>query len=253
MATQTFKFENYLLDGYIQGWSESIPQRIESVQVPRREGVLQSYGIPDYKRVTLMGLITARAATCLRTLEDTMIGSLRNTTGRSPVGKLRIWNDRYIEAQLDGYNREYILGHNFTAAQFQAVFAAATPYWLADTCSTDTRGTSSTSLTYSLTGGGTAKAPMRISLTAGANGIGAGLRFVNVTSNLFMQFSSCMSSGDVLILDTESLTAEKNGSNALVNITGDFLSLLPGANSINYIGTSCSSGSISVEWRDRWA
>lgn len=252
MATQIFKFENLNLDAYVQAWSESIPQRIESVQVPRRDGVLLSDGRPNLKRVTLRGLLTNATSTGLRTAEDTLLSSLRNSTGSSPTGKLRVWDDRYLNAQLDGYDREYAPGHRGTAVKFQAVFAAATPYWLADTCSTDSRSTSSTTLTYSLTGGGTANAPPKITLTAGQNGIGAGLRFTNLMANQFLTFASSMSSGDVLVLDCENLTAVKNGTNVLAQVTGDFFSILPGSNSIKFDGTSCSSGSISTEWRNRW-
>lgn len=247
MPTFGCQFGSYSFNA--SGWSESVTQRVETVAVPRRDGVLASEARPEAKRITVNGVLTAASATSLRTLEDAMVAAFRYPSAASPIAELRLWDDRHIDAQLDSWQRQYE-PNLLTAMRWQAGFIAATPYYISDTLTEQSVSPSATSSTFAVTGGGNAPTYPTVTITA-ATDINAGCRVVNVTNNEYIQYSAALHTGDVLILDHENLTAKDNGANVLASIVGDFFAIAPGANELRWQGSS-SAVTIELDWRDRW-
>lgn len=66
------------------------------------------------------------------------------------------------------------------------------------------------------------------------------LREVRFSIESMLGFIGQLSPGDVLIIDLKDMTATLNGLNAVDKISGEFFSLLPGANFIKYQDTAAS-------------
>jgi phage-related protein len=246
MASILFKFENFTF--VASGWTDSHSQRIEQVVIPRRDGALVSLGRPDVKRISIQGMLTAATAALLRTAEETMLAAFRNTAGGTPVGKLRRWDDKYILAQLDSWN--FAPNQNLKVGQYQASFLAASPYWQSDTLNSQNNTPNADPYTCTLTGAGTAPAMPIFTVTA-TNTVGAGLKLVNGTANMYLQLNAAMTTGDVLVIDCDAITAAVNGVNVLASLGGDFWPILPGANTITVTGLN-GIATVNTQWRDCW-
>ena len=62
-----------------------------------------------------------------------------------------------------------------------------------------------------------------------------------------MTYTGEVTASDLLIIDTEKLTATFNGANALVNYNGVFPKLAVGDNTV-----TVSGGTVKVIWLNRW-
>jgi predicted phage tail component-like protein len=68
-------------------------------------------------------------------------------------------------------------------------------------------------------------------------------RLVNTTMGLDMMFDVTLESGELLVVDAKKRTARKGTADVLTKMTGDFLRLAPGPNSLT------SYGAYSIAWR----
>jgi Phage tail protein len=251
VPTQVFKFGDYDFSDNADGWSEATPQIIASTPVPRRAGGIASEGIPGTKRVTIRGSLIAADPAALRALEDQVLLSFRNTTGNEtgPVNKLRVFDDRYVNAQLDSWQRDYGVG--MTSLVFNAVFQSADPYWVSDTLNSQTTSPVVTSQVIVVSAHGSAPSPPSAIRVTATRGMAAGTRLSNLTANKWFQYGAFLATGDVLNVDAETLTVTKNGVTALTDFTGDFWVLVPGDNQLRY-DAATTAGQLTFEWRDRY-
>ena len=120
----------------------------------------------------------------------------------------------------------------------------------------ETENTQSFSVTqspqsFNLNAGGNWNALPVLELTANASlsdpSFSDGTRTLSIDTDLV--------TGDQLVIDSESRTVSKNGTeNLLGQTTGDFPELTPNASSLDYSDNTAGnpSGTLKVTWRDRW-
>lgn len=72
----------------------------------------------------------------------------------------------------------------------------------------------------------------------------------NLTTGERIEYDGTIAASQTLILDSENQTATLNGLNVFDKISGDFITLAPGRNSIQYVPTSQSaSNTTTMKWR----
>lgn len=61
-----------------------------------------------------------------------------------------------------------------------------------------------------------------------------------------------INAGETLILDTAKLTATKNGANVLANISGTFMPLWSGINSVYWLANNGAAANVTFKYHARW-
>lgn len=72
----------------------------------------------------------------------------------------------------------------------------------------------------------------------------------NLTTGDHITYDGTISENQVLVLDSENQTATLNGLNVIDKVSGDFITIAPGLNKIQYLAPSASeSNSALLQWR----
>lgn len=72
----------------------------------------------------------------------------------------------------------------------------------------------------------------------------------NLTTGDKMTYNAAIAEGQTLSLDSEAQTADLGGLNVFNNISGDFITLAPGLNIIQYIAPSATAANVAMlKWR----
>lgn len=97
------------------------------------------------------------------------------------------------------------------------------------------------------TGGGTINYPGTLPAPIMVTVQGPAVNPEVIVRSQSMKYVGSLAAGDVLVIDTEKLTVELNGQNALPSFSGAFPWLEPGANAV-----TVSSGTVTIRWKTRW-
>ena len=104
--------------------------------------------------------------------------------------------------------------------------------------------------TFTVTNAGTAIARPIITVTNDSSNI-TSLIIENLTTGQKISYTGTLATGNDVVIDTDLLTVENNGTGDLGNVTNEIgIFLYPGANEIKVTGIV--SGDIDVDWHDRW-
>ena len=251
MPTQRFEFGGYDLSEWVEAWSASTPRRVEESAVPRKDGVLVNDAKSGARRITLRGTVSAETPAALRSLWDQVLAGLHNTTGNetSAIAKLRVWDDRYVNAQLDAIREDYLTG--LVGITFEASYIAGEPYWIADAVSSSLVTPATSSYTFSVVvGGSRPTAPLGIIITAG-NALPPGMSVTNLTTGETWVYDHILDSSAALTVNHQDITVTKAGVNALDGFAGAFFALRPGPNTLQ-LAAETTAHTVQVVWQDRW-
>jgi phage-related protein len=115
----------------------------------------------------------------------------------------------------------------------------------------DVREVTASPSLWDLASEGTADAPLWIKIENLADPLAAGFQLA--CAGRVMGYIADLASGAVLILNSATLQATLNGTNALHAVVGDFLRLQPGTNALTYSDSAATRQlRVTVSWRDRW-
>jgi len=89
----------------------------------------------------------------------------------------------------------------------------------------------------------------QVTIAVNTSASAAALAYVTRT----LGYTGNLSSGDRLVIDTDRMTVKLNGADVRANMTGDFVKLFPGTNTIKYEDSDGSRNiSLDVEHEPRW-
>lgn len=177
---------------------------------------------------------------------DTLKAGLQNGSQ-----KFTLDEDRYIMAQMTSFDYKYVKLSNF--ATWTATFQAAYPYWLSESATVSDE-TPTSGVAYDVVNAGNAPARCKIVFTAPAGGIADNLVFENITRSEGMNFRGTVAAGTNLEVDnrydTNFFEVLNNGTDDHVNFEGDFITLSPGTNSVEFTGEAGTQ--VVITFRSAW-
>lgn len=219
------------LSDAIDEFSEAVDTRLNSMQVPKRHGVLISeVPVLNGRVIRTKGRIQAQNFAILRGTLDTM-GRLLNS-GRQ---KLRISDDRYINAYKQSFAYGYVPGGALCAADFSIDFICDDPFWYEDTVQSEAFVLSSADVavgggnyrkTVQITNGGEVFVYVDLTVAADQGGDIDKVIVRNTTqANRTFEYDGTILAGKSLVVDSNNFTVTNNGVEDLTNWQGYWFAL----------------------------
>lgn len=210
--------------------------------------------IPIAKRksmsVRVRGSITGTEYDNLRSNLDALKNSLESAAEQN----LTLDDDRYMAVQYRGFSYAYKTLRTFADFSFELV--ASDPFWYSQTLQADTRSPASGS-GYTIANAGNAPTRVKITMTNNSGGaIANDIQLENQTAAETLNYRGSLANTKVLIVNNRvgatDLAVTNDGSDDIVNMEGDFLTLNPGNNTIVFTCAGAPNVSVKLEWRDAW-
>jgi phage-related protein len=245
MANLGFKFGSYSFSGtgaLIYDYEIKGGSRINQQVIPLRDGAQINEALISPVQVTLKGTLNGSSPANLRDKKDLMFKYLLIGTQN-----LYIWDDRYINAQVQSLNYDYKAAMSYMP--FQVTFIAGTPFWVAVSTTTNQQTISANPTSYSITTSGSAYARPIVTFIANQGGTIANFSFENSSTDESFSYIGSVALNGTLEIDCENFVVEKNNSDDIANFNGDFLRLINGANAMTYSGGNCT---LLVTWYNRY-
>lgn len=197
-------------------------------------------------KIAVSGDVAGTSYANLLTNIDTLKAGLQD--GKQ---KFTLDTDRYIMAQMVSFEYKYKKLETF--ATWKATFDAPYGFWLSESATVDSRvPTSGTA--YAITNNGNAPARCKIIFTAPAGGIADNLVFENITTGEGMSFRGTIVAAKDLEIDnrydTDDFEVLNDGADDHTNFEGDFITLNPGVNSVEFTGEA--STDVAITFRDTY-
>jgi phage-related protein len=212
-----------------------IPQRdgVNIVKIPRKESI----------PVNISGTISGTSHDALVAKTDILNKVM--DTGRQ---QLKILSDRFLNAVMTSFDIDYRPGSGLRVLDFSVDFIGDEGVWQSATLDTTNATTDDTSV--SITNNGTAKTPIKVTVTAPGGGLTA-FTLKNATSDKTLTWSGSLSASQTLIIDTSEFSISENGLITATGFSGRFWSLDTGANTIEVTSTP-TGATVAIEKRDRY-
>ena len=183
--------------------------------------------------VTVKGDIIGSDYDDLRTNLDTLKAGLQN--GKQ---KFTLDDDRYIMGQLKNFTETVV--HLKRMCTWSASFVCDDPLWLAETATVDDR-TPVSGVGYVVNNAGNASVRAKVEFTAPVGGISDAIQFENTTNGELMKYRGDVVATEDLEVDnrydTDDFQVLNNGVDDHANFEGDFITLEPGVNALEFTGT----------------
>jgi hypothetical protein len=106
-----------------------------------------------------------------------------------------------------------------------------------------------TTLLFDIFSGGNVFAEPKLSFCATGGIINDDLQLSNLTNSQVLKFRGTIPNGATVIVDTETLEVKINGVDALSYFEGDFINLLAGTNSFQFVGGTFR---LTTDHKYRW-
>ena len=233
-------------------WTTSNRYRGQEFKVARRIGTRIPSMQIESKSVQIDGMIVGATPSAMRTNSDTLqkvINSFRvKANSDLEMRDLYLLNDRHLRVYLnqdDPQNKAAL-----RVRDFKLRFIAPEPFEQYVNKLRSKQTISATPTTFSLTVNGNAFSRPVILVTNSSSNI-TSLTVENLTSGQVWSFVGTIVINQSLEVDSDLFTVENNGTDDMANFTGDLdMILLPGVNRIKITGLV--SGTIKVDWFDRW-
>lgn len=254
MATITIKYDDLDFSESVESYDTGSPNRLDLMQVPKRHGALVAeVPVLDPRRVSFRGKVSEGSASLTRNTLD-----LLEKTFHRNNKKLRIWDDRYLNAYLVTFGYSFIPGTAGQSAAWSAEFVAADPFWYSDTAFTQTQTLDTADIADATHGGrlevssivnpGTAFAYPTMTITNSTGSSVTRISIINRTTGRTFTYTGTLLNGQSLIVDCGQFTVKNNGVDDLTNFSGSFLWFDPGTNSMEIQGFALGAGSITYKF-----
>lgn len=198
--------------------------------------------------ILVSGLVSATTATAMQTL----VREMREAARRSDQ-RLRYDEDFYVNvSRLRRMDVRWEPETGKTLAQVRLVWRAADPFWYATSEASQTENPTGDD-TLTVDTGTDVTIPMNpvITITAPPAAAVPSVRLTNQTDDdqAFLYEDLDLENGASVTIDCEAGTVTRGATNTLRYLTGGWLRLLPGSNTIAYEGDACE---ITLTWKPRW-
>lgn len=161
------------------------------------------------------------------------------------------WPDRYITIKVKGVDGEYY--PSLMSGTVEVIFQAIDPFWYSDTLKTITKVLTSQPETFIITNGGEIETPPIFVYTAGATQLRIRMRNTQ-DNNQEWAYQENLALNDILEVDTEQGTVEKNGTTDIQDFSGAWWDLVPGSNEIRVgvTGILGTTSTLVIKFRERY-
>lgn len=214
---------------------------VKVYEIPKSDGAIAETAKRRELIITVSGDIAGTDYDDLRSNLDTLRAGLQD--GEQ---KFTLDDDRYIKGQLRTFDYSWL--HLKRIAIWKATFICHYPVWLSETESTDDR-TPSSGVGYTVNNPGNAPVRVKVEITAPAGGISDDIQLENTTTGELFRYRGDLAAGDVLEVDnrydTDDFEVLNDGTDDHTNFEGDFLTLDPGNNTIEFTGTASTDVKIT--------
>ncbi|MCK9324726.1 MAG: phage tail family protein [Bacteroidales bacterium] len=218
---------------------------VKLFNIPKSDGSIAEECKRSSLTITVMGTIIGTGYDDLRTNLDGFKAKLYNG-----IQKFTTDDDRYVYGQLKSFSADFV---NMIFLKWSASFIVHYPFWLSNTLSSDER-TPTSGVGYTINNGGNAPTRVKVTVTAPAGDIDNACQIENTTKGELFKYKGVITAAESLVVnnrvDQDDLTVENNGDDDHTNYEGDFLTLDPGDNTIEYTGTA--GATVKLEYRDAW-
>jgi len=232
-------------------WKTVNKYKSQSYSVPRRAGTkVPNYRI-DSKILSADGMVIGDTQTAKRTAFDTLMRAL-NSYIKKPNGdidnkNLYFYDDRYYKCFVVSDDSEEIAAARIADMKYK--FNVYDPFIYAVN-KTRVNQALAGATAFTVAPGGSAISYPVITVTNDSSNI-VSIIIENLTTGQKISYSGTLATGKSLVIDTEALTVENDGTGDLGNVTNEIgIFLVPGDN--EFLITGVASGSVDVDWSDRW-
>ena len=235
----------------IGDWRTVNRSKSQTYSVPRREGSRTPNLRIDSKSLNVQGMIIGTTPTTKRTAFDTIMKEL-NSFRTKPDGDIEMKNlyfydDRYYKCFVESADPTEKAAARISDIRMR--FKIPEPFlWAVNKTRVNAALSGTTSFT--VTNGGTAVSRPVITVTNDSSNI-TSVIIENLTTGQKVSYAGTLVTGNDLVIDTDALTVENNGTGDLANVTNEIgIVLWPGANEFKITGVV--AGDVDVDWFDRW-
>lgn len=229
----------------ISKFSEKSAKPVKTENIPMTDGAIAETAKIGPKTITISGDIAGTSYDNLRTNLDALHAGLLNG-----LQKLTKDDERYIHAQLKDFS--YGFEHLTRLATWTATFIAHYPFWLAETATTDSR-TPTSGTGYTIANAGNAPTRVKIEITA-ASTTANNCQMENTTLGQLCKYVGTIAASKKLEIDnrydTDDTQVLNDGTSDMKNFEGDFITLNPGNNTIEYTGVA--GPTVVLTYRNAW-
>jgi len=209
---------------------------VHTTKIPKTDGSIAELGRRESLQISVSGDIAGTDYDDLRTNIDTLRAGLQNG-----LQSFTTDDDRTLRAQLVSFDFSYVVMRRL--ATWKATFSAHYPFWLGAEA-TDTR-TPTSGVGYVINNAGNAPTRVKVEITAPAGGLADDIQLENTTVGELFKFRGTVAAAKVLEIDnrydTDDYQVLNDSVDAHTNFEGDFLTLDPGNNTIEFTGGADTS------------
>lgn len=226
----TFPNQTFEVDGF------DLKNKIGRNSIPRRHGSIIQKPYLDSRVFRVRGKIhnnvEATSHAQLLALQAGLLNGEQKFFCRSG------W---YIKAYAADIKSQYVLGTDKAVVDVDISMAAQVPFFVADgATNNDVTAASGTTTSFEVFSGGNVFSEPVISFYANGGTISDNIQLTNQTNeNQIMRFRGTVANGTTLQVNTEDLTMLVNGVDGISWLEGDFISLLAGTNTFEFVGSDC--------------
>lgn len=235
----------------IGGWTTTNKYRQQVYSVPRREGTKIPNMRIESKNLSSKGMVVGATPTAKRTSFDTIMRAvnsyIKKPDGDIEMKNLYFYDDRYYKCLVASADPDEKAASRIADVKFK--FNIPEPFMIAVN-KTRTNAALSGTTSFTVTNGGTSVSYPIIKVTNDTTTISS-LIIDNLTTGQVFNYSGSLVTATSLVIDTDELTVENNGTGDVANVTNEIgIYLVPGDNELKVTGVVL--GEIDVDWFDRW-
>ena len=237
----------------IEEFSPANRYRGQKHNVTRRDGFSMPNFVLDSKTIQVKGMIVGTSPTDSRDNLDSLVKIVNSPRLKPNLHReqrdLFLFSDRFYRGHVDRLDIDNRAATKVRDFKFN--FLIPQPYELYVQYLRKAQTISSDPTTFTTTVNGNAFSRPIITITNNGSNI-TSIVVENITTGRSFSYSGTLQTSQNLVIDTEEVTLENNGTGDLANASGvisEFI-LYPGGNEIKVTGVV--NGEIKIDWRDRW-
>lgn len=159
--------------------------------------------------------------------------------------------DRSIKARMSGFDIEPARGSDRSVMECDLSMKCASPFFISAGASYSAGFTvSGTTYSFEVYSGGNVFSEPKIMIFPIGGTITDAIKLTNITDgSAFLRYRGTLPDGATLEIDSSGMTVLNNGVDGISYFEGNFLNLVAGTNSFQFVGSNCR---VTVEHKYRW-
>jgi|GEM_PF-6913814 len=244
------------LSTYVESIRPSRSFDIKSYNVIRRDGSLINSMNYNDLTLSIKGTVADNSISTARSTFDSLLAALtphrKTPTLEDVKSDFYIYDDRRLRVFVESFSHEFIAAMKMI--RFDLRLRSVDPFFRGLNKNRDSQTLASSPTSWTITNNGKVYSKPIIKVTAPGGGSITAVTIENLTTGEIMSYSGTIAASESLIIDTDAATVENDGANDIANFSGagDFIRLVPGANSLKATFTGTANGTIKFDWFDKY-